>query len=164
MNSYTTDTNINIKKNDNYKNYDIYHLTFTTNFVDAYIDAFASSIEFYSRLNSAFIDAVSVPFTDAREEIREIKNNAIKPKDFFNYNQQQQQELHRKIEKMIFSKIRNKFDANFIENTFIDSLSEFVESASNLVNITGTGFLYENIFNLNSFWNNTFIEPIRDII
>jgi polyhydroxyalkanoate synthase subunit PhaC len=166
MNSYNTDTNnnSNIKKNDNYKNHNNYHLTYPLNFVDAYIDVFASSIEFYSRLNSAFIDAVSVPFKDAREEIREIKKIAIKPQDFFNYNQQQQQELQRKIEKIIFSRIRKKFDANFREKTFVDSLSEFVESYSNLINITGIGFLYENMFNLNSFWNNVFIEPIRDTI
>ena len=159
MNSYNTDINNNIKKNDNYKNHHNDHLT-SPNFVDAYIDAYASSIEFYSRLNSAFIDAVSVPFTDAREEIREIRNE-IKPKEFFNYTQQQQ-ELYRKIEKTSLSKIRNKFDTNFREKTFVDSLSEFVESFSNLVNITGTGYLYKNISNLNSFWNNVFIEPIRD--
>ena len=157
MNSYNTDVKNNIKKNENYKNHN--HLT-STNFVDIYIDVYASSIEFYSRLNSAFIDAVSVPFTDAREEIRKIRNE-IKPKEFFNYTHQQQ-ELDRKIEKTSLSKIRNKFDTNFREKTFIDSLSEFVESYSNLVNITGIGFIFQNIFNLNSFWNNVFIEPIRD--
>ena len=124
MNSYTTDTNnSDIKKNDNYKNHNNnnYHLISPLNFVDTYIDAFASSIEFYSRLNSAFIDALSVPFKDAREEIREIKKNAIKPQDFFNYNQQQQQELHRKIEKIIFSRIRKKFDAGGIRrNRLLD--------------------------------------------
>jgi hypothetical protein len=52
-------------------------------------------------LNSAFIDAVSVPFTDAREEISEMKNE-IKPEEFFNYDQQQ--ELHRKIEKSLYLK------------------------------------------------------------
>ena len=36
--------------------------------METYIDAFASSIEFYSRVNRAFIDAFSVPLTDAREE------------------------------------------------------------------------------------------------
>ena len=154
MNAYT-DIKNNIKKNHNYKN-------LTYNFVDAYIDAYASSIEFYSRLNSAFIDAVSVPFTDAREEIREIRNE-IKREEFFNYDQQQQ-ELYRKIEEIIFSKIRNKFDTNFRENTFIDSLSEFVESFCNLVNITGIGYLYQNMSNLNSFWNNVFIEPLRDTL
>ena len=158
MNSYT-DTKNNIKKNDNYKNHN-YHLTY--NFVDAYIDAYASSIEFYSRLNSAFIDAVSVPFTDAREEIRELRNG-IKPKEFFNYSQQQQ-EFYRKIEKITLSKIRDKFDTNFREKTFIDSLSEFVESFCNLGYITGTGYLYQNISDLNSFWNNVFIEPLRDTL
>lgn len=158
MNSYT-DTKNNIKKNDNDKNHN-YHLTY--NFVDAYIDAYASSIEFYSRLNSAFIDAVSVPFTDAREEIRELRDG-IKPKEFFNYSQQQQ-EFYRKIEKTTLSKIRGKFDTNFREKTFIDSLSEFVESFCNLGYITGTGYLYQNTSDLNSFWNNVFIEPLRDTL
>ena len=161
MNSYKTDINNNIKKSDNYKINNNHPLAAPPNFVDVYIDAFASSIEFYSRLNSAFIDAVSVPFTDARKEIKEIRNE-IKPQDFFNENQQQVRELYRKIEKIIFSKIRNKFDVNFREKTFVDSLSEVVESFCNLVNITGTGYLYQNISNLNSFWNNAFIEPIRD--
>ena len=160
MNSYT-DIKNNIKKNDNYKNHN-YHLT--SNFVDTYIDAYTSSIEFYSRLNSAFIDALSVPFTDAREEIREIRNE-IKPEEFFIYYQQPQaQEFYRKIEKITLSKIRDKFDTNFREKTFIDSLSEFVESFCNLGNITGIGYLYQNISNLNSFCNNVFIEPLRDTL
>jgi polyhydroxyalkanoate synthase subunit PhaC len=148
--------NSNVNTNNRIKN-DKYN---QLNLLDAYIDAFASSIEFYSRLNSAFIDAVSIPFTDAREEIREIRNE-IRPEEFFYCNQQQQQELYRKIEKIVFSKIRNKFDSNFREKTFVDSLSEFVESYCNLANITGMGFLYQKITNLNSFWNNMFIEPIR---
>ncbi|MFB5600747.1 MAG: alpha/beta fold hydrolase [Nitrososphaeraceae archaeon] len=160
MNSPNTDFNNNIKKKEEYENYNN-PLKYATNFVDAYIDAFASSIEFYSRLNSAYIDAVSVPFTDAREEVRQIRNE-IKPEEFFNYNQQQQQNLYKKIEKIIFSKIRKKFDANFREKTFVDSLSEYVESFCNFANITGTGFLYQNISNLNSFWNNMLVEPIRD--
>jgi hypothetical protein len=40
---------------------------------DAFIDAYASSLQFYSRLNRSFLDALFVPFTDAREELREIK-------------------------------------------------------------------------------------------
>ena len=49
--------------------------------MEPYIDAFASSIEFYSRVNRAFIDAFSVPLTDAREELKEIKKEAIDGKD-----------------------------------------------------------------------------------
>ena len=41
--------------------------------IDTYINAFAGSIEFYSKLNSAFFDAVSIPFTDTRNQIKEIK-------------------------------------------------------------------------------------------
>lgn len=159
MNSYNVDITNNFKKNDNYKNHN--YRPMSTNFVDAFIDAYASSIEFYSRLNSAFIDAISAPFTDARDEIKEIRNE-IKHEAFCNYDQQQ--ELYRKIEKISLSKIRDKFDTNFREKTFIDSLSEFVESFCNLINITGTGYLYQNISYLNSFWNNVFIEPLRDAL
>jgi len=155
MNSYNTDIKNDIKKNDKNYNYKL----ISTNFVDAYIDAFASSIQFYSRLNSAFMDSIFVPFTDAREEIREIKNE-MKPEEFFNYDQQQ--ELYRKIEKITLSKIRKKFDTNFREKPFVDSLSEFVEYFCNLANIAGMGYLYQNISNLTAFWNNAFIEPIRD--
>lgn len=161
MNSYKNDIENNIKNNNNkiYNNY----LT-STNFVDSFIDAYASSIQFYSRLNSAFMDAIFVPFTDAREEeIREIKNR-IKPENFFNYNQQQQQELYRKIEKITLHKIRKKFDTNFREKTFIDSLSKYVEYFCNMSNITGLGYLYQTVSNFNAFWNNVFIEPIRDTV
>jgi hypothetical protein len=50
--------------------------------------------------------------------------------EFFNYSQQQQK-FYRKIEKITLSRIRDKFDTNFREKTFIDSLSEFVESFCN---------------------------------
>lgn len=85
MNKNTNDANANfdIKK-------DILHTKPTTNtnmttnkdhdkpqLWETFVDTFASSIEFYSRLNSAFIDALYVPFTDAREEIKEIKMQAL---------------------------------------------------------------------------------------
>jgi polyhydroxyalkanoate synthase subunit PhaC len=41
--------------------------------MDSIIDAYASSSQFYSRLNRSFLDALFVPFTDARDEVREIK-------------------------------------------------------------------------------------------
>ena len=44
--------------------------------METYIDAFASSIEFYSRVNRAFIDAFSVPLTDAREESKRNKKGS----------------------------------------------------------------------------------------
>ena len=50
--------------------------------METYIDAFASSIEFYSRVNRAFIEAISVPLIDAREDLKEIKKEVIAGKDF----------------------------------------------------------------------------------
>ena len=54
----------NINTNDDYVNPQL---------METYIDVFASSIEFYSKVNRAFIDAFSVPLTDAREEIKRNK-------------------------------------------------------------------------------------------
>lgn len=132
--------------------------------METYIDVFTSSIEFYSRLTSAFIDALSVPFTDTRKEIKEIKKQVLGDKDsllFIDY--EKQQEYYKKSEKIILSKIRNKFDTNFREKSFVTSLSEFIESYCNLAKITGSGLLYQNMSNANAFWNNVFIEPIRDV-
>lgn len=144
-------------------NIDHYHNK--SGLLEAYVDTIASSIEFYSRLNSAFIDALSVPFKDAREEIKEIKREVMDDERnllFLNYHQQQ--ELYKKTEKIILSKIHDKFDTNFREKTFVISLSEFIESYCNLAKITGAGLLYQQVSNLNAYWNNTFVEPIRDIM
>jgi hypothetical protein len=56
--------NYNKKKNRNY-NDNPFILT------DPFVDVYASSLQFYSRLNRSFLDALFVPFTDAREEMRD---------------------------------------------------------------------------------------------
>ena len=60
------------------------------------------------------------PFTDAREEIREIRNE-IKPEEFFIYYQQPQgQEFYRKIEKIIlFLKYVINLIQTFRDKTFV---------------------------------------------
>src|SRR5690606_33875536 len=117
-------------------------------------------------LNSAFIDALAVPFTDAREEIKEIKKQVMDDDRnlllFLNY--QEQQDFYKKTEKIILSKIRDKFDTNFREKTFVISLSEFIEAYAKLAKGTGTGLLYQQMSNVNAYWNNMFIEPIRDTV
>lgn len=134
-----------------------------TRLLETFVDVFASSIEFYSRVNSAFVDALSVPFSDARAEIKEIRKEVTdEGKNLFFLNYQEQQEFYKKAEKIILSKIRNKFDSNFREKTFVISLTEFIEAYSNLAKITGAGLLYQHMSNLIAYWNNTFIEPIRD--
>jgi polyhydroxyalkanoate synthase subunit PhaC len=60
------------------------------------------------------------------------------------------------------SRIRNKIDINFREECFTRSLSEFINSYSDLAKMTGYGHVYQHICSFTSFWNNTFIEPIRD--
>jgi hypothetical protein len=49
--------------------------------IDTFGDAFTSSIEFYSRLNSAFIDALSVPFSDAQNQIKDLRKEIMPDKD-----------------------------------------------------------------------------------
>lgn len=44
--------------------------------MDAIVDAYSSS-----RLKRSFLDALFVPFTDAREELREIKNEEAKKEE-----------------------------------------------------------------------------------
>jgi hypothetical protein len=48
--------------------------------MDAIVDIYASSLQFYSRLNRSFLDVLFVPFTDAREELREIRKEEAKTK------------------------------------------------------------------------------------
>ena len=75
-----------------------------------------------------------------------------------------QQEFYNKSEKIILSKIRNKFDTNFREKTFVTSLSELIKSYCDFAKITGAGLMYQYMSNVNSFWNTEFIEPLRDVI
>jgi polyhydroxyalkanoate synthase subunit PhaC len=159
-----TNVNTNINTNDGYGKPQLW---------DTFIDTFASSIEFYSRLNSAFIAALSVPFTDARDELNEIKKEVIdegngngngKGFSFVNFSYDKQQEFYKKAEKIVLSRIRDKFDTNFREKTFVTSLSEFIESYSNLAKVTGAGLFYQYISNVNAYWNNVFVEPIRDVM
>jgi hypothetical protein len=138
-------------------------------FIDAFIDAYASFLQFYSRLNRSFLDALFVPFTDAREELREIRKEAKKEEeegklyfttfgDYLKY----QQDYYKKYEKVIMSGIRDKFDINFREEGFTRSLSEYIDSYSDVAKITGYGQIYQYISNFISFWNHVFVEPIRD--
>lgn len=155
LNKINNNININTTTNDDYNKYQL---------IETYIEAFTSSIEFYTKLNNAFIDALSVPFTDAREEIKEIKRKVKSSSSDFFVNYDQQQESYKKVEKIILSKIRKKFDTNFREKIFVTSLSKFIERYSNLAKVTGAGIMYQQMSNVNAFWNNTYIEPIRDVI
>ncbi len=163
--TYTkTNSNTNINTNDGYGKPQLW---------ETFIDTFASSIEFYSRLNSAFIAALSVPFTDAKDELNEIKKGVLdngngngngKGFSFVNISYDKQQEFYKKAEKIVLSRIRDKFDTNFREKAFVSSLSEFIESYSNLAKVTGAGLFYQHISNVNAYWNNVFVEPIRDVM
>jgi polyhydroxyalkanoate synthase len=137
--------------------------------MDAIVDNYASSLQFHSRLNRSFLDALFVPFTDAREELREIKNEETKGEekvysanyiDYLKY----QQKYYQKYEKVIMSGIRDKFDRNFREEGFTRSLSEYIDSYSDLGKMTYFGQIYQYASNFISYWNNEFIEPIRDTV
>jgi poly[(R)-3-hydroxyalkanoate] polymerase subunit PhaC len=135
--------------------------------MDAIVDAYASSLQFYSRLNRSFLDALFVPFTDAREELREIRKEEAKKEEkvyYANYSDylKYQQQYYQKYEKIIMSGIRDKFDINFREEGFTRALSEYIDSYSEIAKMTDIGQIYQYTSNFISFWNNEFIEPIRD--
>ncbi len=91
-------SNTNLNKIPNITNantidgYDKLHL------IDTYINAFTASIEFYSKLNSAFLDAVSTPFADTRNQIKEIKMQVLGDNDLPFTDYDKQQEFYKKAE------------------------------------------------------------------
>ena len=126
------------------------------------VNAYASSLQFYLRLNRSFLDALSVPFTDELEELlREVKKETFT--DYYNYPKYQN-EYYKKYENIIMSRIRSRFDKNFREEGFTRSLSDFVNDNSELAKLAGIGQIYQYATNFTSLWNNAFIEPIRDIV
>ncbi|MGA7542797.1 MAG: hypothetical protein WBW34_07015 [Nitrososphaeraceae archaeon] len=46
--------------------------------IDVFVDAYTSSLQFYTRLYRSFLDVIFVPFTDTQEEIREIREETKK--------------------------------------------------------------------------------------
>jgi polyhydroxyalkanoate synthase len=112
-----------------------------------FVDTYASSLKFYLRLNRSFLEALSVPFTVEWEELREIKETKEEAKkssftsyyDYLRY----QNEYYKKYEKIIMSRIRNKFDKNFREEEFTRSLSDFIDSNSDLAKLIGFGQVYQ---------------------
>ena len=141
---------------------------------DAFVDAYASSLQFYSRLNRTFFESLSVPLLDERlpderEELLEVKKGTKRETkkscltDYYDYIKIQN-EYYKNHEKIIMSRIRNKFDKNFREEEFTRSLSDFIDSNSGLAKLIGFGQIYQYASNFTSLWNNTFIEPIRDTV
>ena len=66
------------------------------------------------------------------------------------------------LEKMCLSKSHDIFDTRFRQEDFVNSLSNAINCYSKLAKATGMGQWYQNVSNLNSLWNNYFIEPLRD--
>lgn len=132
--------------------------------IDIYINSFTASIEFYSRLNSSIIEAVFAPFTNGGKMVKELKKEVVSDNDLSFIDPSKQQDFYNKAEKKILAEIRNKFDTNFKEKNFVNSLSEFIESYCNLAKVTGAGQLFQQVSNATAFWNNEFVEPIRDIM
>lgn len=148
---------INITNTNAFDGYDKLQL------IDTYINAFTASVDFYSRLNSSFVESLFVPFTDGRQVVKEIKKEVVSDKNLF-IDYDKQQKFYKKAEKIMLAEIRNKFDINFREKNFVKSLSEFIESYCNLAKVTGAGQLFQQISNSTAFWNNEYLEPIRDIM
>ncbi len=161
MNMYS---NSNLNKITNITNANTIDGSDKLQLIDTYINAFTSSIEFYSRLNSSFVEALFVPFMDTWQVVKEIQKKVIGDNNLLFIDYDKQQEFYKKTEKIILSEIRRKFDTNFRERDFVNSLSKFIESNCNLAKITGAGQLFQQMSNANAFWNNAYIEPIRDIM
>ena len=137
--------------------------------MDSIMNAYASSLQFYSRLNRSFLDALFVPFTDALDELREIKKEEAKKEgkvypDNLNDYLEYQLKYYQKYEKVIISGMRGKFDINLREEGFTRALSEYIDCYSDIAKITGFGQIYQSTSNFTSYWNNEFVEPIRDTV
>jgi len=111
---------------------------------DILIDLCSSSTEFYARLTAIFIDAWI-----ASTKI------LLEPKNWQNL-----QELENKW----LSGCRKIFESGLKEEQFVNSLSNALDCYSKLAQTTGIGQWYQNVSNLSSFWNNYFIEPLRDFL
>jgi polyhydroxyalkanoate synthase subunit PhaC len=123
--------------------------------VDAIVDAYASSLQFYSRLNKSFLDTLFVPFTDAREELRKIRKEEVKKEEYsahYSDYLRYQHQYYKKYEKVIMSGIRDRFDINFREEGFTRALSEYIDSHSAIAKMTGFGQIYQYTSNFTSFW------------
>lgn len=110
--------------------------------LNTFINAYAASSRFYSKLADSFADA-SLVFSRKLNELKPAQKPA-------------------EIEKVVTSEVRHSFYANFREESFVKSLSEFLDSQSKLAKLTGLGEMYQQVANLNSSWNTIFIEPLRD--
>ena len=106
-----------------------------------FMNSCSSSADFYAKLAGVFIDT-SLALT----------------RIFLTDNWRNVQEL----EKKWLSSCHDIFDSKFREDTFVNSLSNAVDCFSKSAASTGFGQSYQNISNLTSMWNNSYIEPIRD--
>jgi len=104
----------------------------------------SDAMDFYAKFANIFIDA----WIDFTRTIFEYKNW---------YASQE-------LEKEWLSKSREIFASKLKDENFVASLSTAVECYSKLARTTAMGQFYQNISNLTSFWNNFFIEPIRDTL
>ncbi|HEX9319741.1 MAG TPA: alpha/beta fold hydrolase, partial [Nitrososphaeraceae archaeon] len=104
----------------------------------------ADAMEFYANFANIFIDV----WIDFMRTVFESKNW---------YASQV-------LEKEWLSKSREIFASRLKDENFVNSLSTAVECYSKLARTTAMGQFYQNISNLTSFWNNFFIEPIRDTL
>jgi polyhydroxyalkanoate synthase subunit PhaC len=68
------------------------------------------------------------------------------------------------LDKILRSRFRKAFDEKFIEEDFVNTLSDTITNYSELAKVTGLGKMYKHLSNRSSAWNNDFIEPIRDTL
>lgn len=117
-----------------------------TDQLQASINSCSASADFYARICGIFLDV-------CRASLRILLEHNHK-------SWQNPQE----IEKIWLSGCRKIFESRLKEESFVNSLSNAIDCYSNLARITGIGQWYQNLSNINSQWNNYYIEPLRDTL
>ena len=122
--------------------------SYVNSFIDifnAFFRAWSSTAHFNLTLSNAFAEAYPIYLNTISEYNKSWKNLS-------------------ELDKILRSRFRKAFDEKFIEEDFVNTLSDTITSYSELAKVTGLGKMYKHLSNKSSVWNNDFIEPIRDTL
>lgn len=121
---------------------------YVNSFIDifhAFTTAWLNTAHFNLTMNNAFAEAYPIYLNTITEYGKSWKNLS-------------------ELDKILRSRFRKAFDEKFVEEDFVNTLSDTVTSYSELAKVTGLGDMYKFLSNGSSTWNNNFIEPIRDTL
>lgn len=110
---------------------------------DAFSNLGLSSYTFYNHLQNAMIDATTA-FNRAFLLGYAASSNIMT------------------AEKKGMASARMVFENKFANPEFLKSLARTVNDCSKWAKVSGYGALYQNLSNISSLWNNSFLEPLRD--